>query len=384
MKKVIACVTNDLYSDQRVDKVCNSLTSMGFEVLLVGRRYADSPDLSERRYKTDRMRLLFRKGAKFYAEFNIRLFFYLLFRKCDILISNDLDTLLPCFLVSRLKRKRIVYDSHEYFCGVPEIIGRPFVQNTWRSIERFCFPKLEDVITVNQSIADLYDKEYPMRKNPVNVVRNIPTRSKPPITETRATLGMPLDKKVLLLQGAGINVDRGSEELVEAMKYVDNAILFIVGSGDAVPGLKKKVMEENLQEKIQFVDRQPFAKLFNYTYWSDIGFSLDKDTNINYRYSLPNKIFDYLKAETPVIVSNLPEIAKVVRENEVGIIVQDHQPQTIANAINSLLKDEQLLQRLKRNTIAASEKYCWENEEMVLRKIYLDEAINDSQCKKNS
>ena len=72
-------------------------------------------------------------------------------------------------------------------------------------------------------------------------------------------------------------------------------------------------------------------------------------------------------------MSDLPEIAKVVRENEVGIIVQDHQPQTIANAINRLLKDDQLLQRLKRNTIAASEKYCWENEEMVLRKIYLDE-----------
>ena len=371
MKRIIACVTNDLYSDQRVDKVCNSLTSMGFEVLLVGRKYANSPALSERKYKTDRMRLLFRKKAIFYAEFNIRLFFYLLFRKCDIIISNDLDTLLPCFLVSRLKRKKIVYDSHEYFCGVPEIMGRPFVQKTWQTIERFCFPKLNDVITVNQSIADLYDQEYPSRKNHVNVVRNVPLKSKPPVTESRASLGMPEDKKVLLLQGAGINVDRGAEELVEAMNHVENAVLFIVGSGDAVPGLKKKVVEENLQEKVHFIDRQPFAKLFNYTYWADIGFSLDKDTNINYRYSLPNKIFDYIRGETPVIVSDLPEIAKVVKENEVGIVVPDHHPLTIANAIKQLMEDEELLQRLKRNTIAAAEKYCWENEESVLRKIYL-------------
>lgn len=344
---------------------------MGFEVLLVGRKYADSPLLAKRQYKTDRMRLLFRKGAKFYAEFNIRLFFYLLFRKCDIIISNDLDTLLPCFLVSRLKRKRIVYDSHEYFCGVPEIIGRPFVQKTWQSIERFCFPKLEDVITVNQSIADIYDKEYPSRKNHVNVVRNVPVKSKPPITETRATLGMDEDRKVLLLQGSGINVDRGSEELVEAMKLVDNAVLYIVGNGDAVPGLKKKVSEEQLQEKVRFIDRQPFEKLFNYTYWADIGFSLDKDTNINYRYSLPNKIFDYIRAGTPVIVSNLPEIAKVVRESEVGIIIENHDPQTIANAIKRLIEDEELLQHFKQNTAAAAEKYCWENEEAVLRQIYL-------------
>ena len=371
MKKVIACVTNDLYSDQRVDKVCNSLTSMGFEVLLVGRRYSNSPTLDKRRYKTARMHLIFRKGAIFYAEFNIRLFFFLLFRKCDIIISNDLDTLLPSFLVSRLKRKRIVYDSHEYFCGVPEITGRPFVQKTWRTIERFCFPKLNDVITVNQSIADIYNNEYPMRKNPVNVVRNVPVKGQPPITETRASLQMPEDKKILLLQGSGINVDRGSEELVEAMKQVENAILFIVGSGDAVPGLKKKVTNEGLQNKVHFVDRQPYTKLFNYTYWADIGFSLDKDTNINYHFSLPNKIFDYIRAETPVIVSNLPEIAKVVRESEIGLIVEDHRPETIANAINRLIHDTELWSRFKENTKPASEKYCWENEETVLRKIYL-------------
>jgi len=370
LKKVIVSVTNDLFSDQRVDKVCNSLTSMGFDVVLVGRCYHSSPTLAPRRYKTERMHLLFKKGAKFYAEYNIRLFFYLLFHPCDVIVSNDLDTLLPSFLASKMKHKGLVYDSHEYFCGVPEIIGRPFVQNTWRAIERFCFPKLEDVITVNQSIADIYDKEYPHRKNPVNVIRNIPTKEKPAITETRSSLGMPEDKKVLLLQGAGINVDRGSEELVSAMKWVDGAVLFIVGSGDAVPRLKQMVADEKLEEKVRFVHRQPFAKLFNYTYWADIGFSLDKDTNINYRYSLPNKIFDYIKAGTPVIASNLPEIAKVISGSEVGIIIENHQPETIAAAINQLITDEELLNRLKEDTKAAAEKYCWENEETVLKKIY--------------
>ncbi|MCK9339304.1 MAG: glycosyltransferase [Bacteroidales bacterium] len=372
MKKVIVSVTNDLYSDQRVDKVCNSLINMGFDVLLVGRRYRNSPALAPRAYQTHRLHLMFRKGAKFYAEYNVRLFFYLLFKKCNILISNDLDTLLPNFIISKIRKKRLVYDSHEYFCGVPELIGRPFVQNVWRKIERFCFPRLKDVITVNQSIADLYDREYPNRKNRVNVVRNIPTRPKPPITETRDTLGLPDDKAILILQGSGINVDRGAEELVAAMQFVDNALLLLVGSGDAVPNLKMQVEKQNLNDKVRFISRVPFAKLFNYTYLADIGFSLDKDTNINYRFSLPNKIFDYIKAETPVIVSDLPEIAKVVREAQVGIVIADHQPETIAQAIQTLLSDHTLYAQLKENTLKAANHYCWENEEAVLRKIYLE------------
>ncbi len=370
-KRALVSVSNDLFSDQRVDKVCNSLTNMGFEVLLVGRQYKDSPLLSQRKYKTKRVRLLFRKGAAFYAEFNIRLFFLLLFRKCDILVSNDLDTLLPNYLISKIRRKKLVYDSHEYFCGVPELIHRPFVQNCWRRIEKFCVPHLPEMITVNQSIADLYDKEYPDRKNKVRVVRNIPTNEKPPIKETRHSLGLPEEKKLLILQGSGINVDRGSEELVAAIEMVDdNALLLIIGKGDAVPALKRQVNERNLSHKVLFIDRVSPDKLFNYTYHADIGFSLDKDTNINYRFSLPNKIFDYMKAETPVIVSNLPEIAKVVKETEIGLVIADHRPQTIADSINMLLRDEMLLMKFKSNTKIAAKNYTWENEEKVLNDIY--------------
>lgn len=370
-KRALVSVSNDLFSDQRVDKVCNSLTDMGFEVLLVGRQYKDSPHLSPRKYKTKRVCLLFRKGAVFYAEFNIRLFFLLLFAKCDILVSNDLDTLLPNYLISKIREKKIVYDSHEYFCGVPELIHRPRVQKCWRRIERFCVPGLPEIITVNHSIADLYDKEYPERKNKVRVVRNIPTSQKPPVTETRHSLGLPEDKKLLILQGSGINVDRGSEELVSAMKMVDdNILLLIVGKGDAVPALKQQVKNDNLSDKVLFIDRVAPDKLFNYTYLADIGFSLDKDTNINYRFSLPNKIFDYMKAETPVIVSNLPEIAKVVREADIGLVIADHQPETIAAAINELLRNEELLMKYKLNAKTAALVYTWENEEKVLEDIY--------------
>ena len=367
--KVVLSVTNDLYTDPRVDKVCNFLTRQGFDVTLVGRRYGDSASLAPRAYKTHRMRLLFRKGGLFYAEYNIRLFFYLLFHHFDLFVANDLDTLLPNFLVSRLKRKRIVYDSHEYFCGELSIADKPFVKHVWLSIEKFCFPKLKDVITVSQSIVEQYEKEYGIRPH---LVRNIPPKATPPVTESRASLNLPEDKAIIILQGNGLNEGRGGEELVEAMPWVDRkAVLLIVGNGTVIPQLRERVKQLQLEDRVTFVPRVTPEKLFNYTYLSDIGIALDRDLSLNLRFSLPNKLFEYIKAGTPIVASNLIERARIIRQYGVGMIVEDFQPQSVAEVINRLLNDKQVYEEMKANCRVAAEELCWENEEKVLEEIYL-------------
>lgn len=369
--KVVLSVTNDLYTDPRVDKVCNFLTRNGFDVTLVGRRYKDSEKLAPRAYKMHRMCLLFRKGGLFYAEYNIRLFFYLLFHHFDLFVANDLDTLLPNFLISKLKRKRLVYDSHEYFCGELSIADRPFVKRVWKSIERFCFPKLKDVITVSQSIVDQYEQEYGIRPH---LVRNIPPKATPPVTESRASLQLPEDKTIIILQGNGINEGRGGEELVEAMPFVDEkAVFLIVGSGTVIPQLKERVKDLQLEHRVRFVSRVTPEMLYNYTYLSDIGIALDRDLSMNLRFSLPNKLFEYIKAGTPVVVSNLVERARIVGQYRVGLIVEDFQAENIAEKINKLVNDKQLYDEMKANCKIAAEDLCWENEEKVLEEIYLRE-----------
>lgn len=370
-KRIIVSVTNDLYTDQRVHKVCSFLHETNFEVVLVGRKLKNSKAITDRPYKTKRFRLLFTKGALFYASYNLRLFFFLLFSKFDVLVSNDLDTLLANYCAHRIKRKsRLVYDSHELFTEVPELISRPKKRAFWLKIEEHIFPKLETIITVNQSIADIYEKKYNKK---LHVVRNVSNQWIPNQLQSKKELNLPEDKHIVILQGSGINIDRGSEEAVLAMKYIENALFLIVGSGDVIPQLKVMVEKEKLTEKVRFVGRVPYPLMMNYTFHADVGLSLDKDTNLNYRYSLPNKLFDYIHTHTPIICSDLIEIRKIVEKYNVGRVISSHQPKEIAKTINDLLSQPDLLALLKQNCKDAAKVENWQYECKVLKEIYLTE-----------
>lgn len=366
-RKVIISVINDLVTDQRVDKTARVLLELGFEVVMVGRRKTDSLRMPERPYETHRMRLLWEKGPMFYAEYNTRLFFYLLANRSKLLVSNDLDTLMPNYLVSRMFRIPLVYDSHEYFTETPELTGRPWVQGIWKQIEKWIVPKLKNCITVNESIAGLFRNLY---RTEFKVVRNIPAGNDCNSVLSKKDLGLPSDKKIVLLQGAGINIQRGAEEAVEAMQFIEGAVLVIVGGGDVLPLLKTMVEEKGLQDKVIFVHKQVPGKLYSFTANANIGLAIDKDTNINYRYSLPNKLFDYIHAGVPVLVSPLPEIRKIVERYNIGDFIESHDPQHIAVKITQMLSDDDRYKTWEQNMKIAAKELNWETEKQVLIEIF--------------
>ncbi len=337
--------------------MCTSLSFEGFEVHLVGRKLKNSLAL-DRTYATHRMQLLFNKGALFYASFNIRLFFFLLFRKVDVLHANDLDTLLANYLISKLKRKPIIYDNHEYFTGVPEIQNRKFVKGVWTKIEKWIFPKLQHIFTVNDSIASLYEKEYQIKPK---VIRNIPLQQIAPLKFTKEQLGLPTDKKILILQGAGINIDRGAEELLEAIALLKDYFLVIIGSGDVIETLIVRASKEDLKDKTLFKGKLPYEEMMQYTQLADAGLTLDKATNTNYKYSLPNKVFDYIRANIPVISSEIIEIENIIKKYEIGAIIPSHQPLEIAETIEYFFKTTDFIE-IKRKLVYSSEQLSWENE----------------------
>lgn len=361
-KRIIVSVTNDLVSDNRVHKVCTSLTNMGFNVLLVGRSLPWSLLLNNRGYQTKRFKLIFKHGALFYAEYNFRLFLFLLFVKFDVLLSNDLDSLTANFLISEIKNKPIVYDSHEYFTELPELIDRPNVQYIWEWLERKMVTRIKYAYTVCNSIAEIYEEKY---GTPFKVVRNIPVAINIPFVKKEDSKA----ERIILYQGA-LNIGRGLGQTILAMRYIDGAKLIIAGDGNIKNNLEKLVEKEKLQNYVEFVGRLPIEELSKLTLKADLGLSVEEDLGLNYRFALPNKLFDYIQAQVPVLVTNLPEMSAIVNQYKIGDITHTLDPKKLATKIKGALFDYERRVEWKRNLKVAAKKLTWENEEKVIKEIY--------------
>jgi glycosyltransferase involved in cell wall biosynthesis len=361
-QKIIVSVTNDLSTDQRVDKICNTLLELNFDVLLVGRILPNSISV-KRTYSTRRFKLWFNKGALFYANYNIRLFFFLLFNKTDVLWSNDLDTLLANYIISKWNNKKLIFDSHEYFTEVPELIDRPKVKKIWKGIERRILPKLKHVLTVSASISELYQKEYGIN---VKLLRNVPPLKKHNVDVHNIKVK---GKKILIYQGA-INVNRGIEYMVESMKNIENAILYIVGYGDISSKISELIISLQLEEKVIMLGEIPLEKLHGYTEQADLGLSLEEDKGLNYRFALPNKLFNYIQAGLPVLVSYLPEMKNLVNQYEVGDVIEKHNTKHIAEKINSMLNNKEQMQIWSGNAQKAALELNWDKEKHVIEELF--------------
>jgi glycosyltransferase involved in cell wall biosynthesis len=292
-------------------------------------------------------------------------------------MANDLDTLLPNLFWSYMRKRPLVYDSHEYFLGSPEIESRPIIKFFWSRLEKFCLPRVDFPITVNNSIARQYHKEC---GHSFDVIRNVPL--KPPSgflfesnaenyrDMTRKKLSIPLNKMIWIIQGAGINVDRGAEELMEAaISMKGEVLLLVVGSGDAIPKLKAEAKSLNYDfEFVRFIPRQNTDSLREYTFASDIGFSLDKAKSKNYQWSLPNKIFDYWHAGIPVVASNLIEISNLINQTGAGILIDHVSCSGILQAVHEICKPDKYDRAVSASKHAAR-SFTWETEKQVWNRL---------------
>jgi glycosyltransferase involved in cell wall biosynthesis len=325
LKRILISVTNDLTTDQRVEKTCEVLSEIGYDVLLVGRKLKKSLPI-QRNYETIRFRLLFNKGFLFYAEFNIRLFIFLLFTKKDLLFSNDLDTLLPNYIIGKLQNKKLVFDSHELFSEIPELVNKQRVKKVWFFLEKKIIPKLQTVITVSDSIKKHYQNLYGIS---AIVIRNIPE------IKTISQKNFEIDtegKKVILYQGS-VNIGRGIELMIDTMALLDEYLFIVIGDGDILEQLKEKVSNLSLHDKVKFIGKKTPEELKELTPNATIGMSLEEDLGLNYRYALPNKIFDYLHANVPVIVADLPEMRSLIKKHLIGEILTERTHKILAKTI---------------------------------------------------
>lgn len=357
VKRIVFTVTNDLAFDQRMQRICSALSDAGYTILLVGRRLSSSPPLPDKKYGQKRLYCFFKKGKLFYAEYNLRLFFYLLFTKADCICAIDLDTILPCYFASKIKGCKKVYDAHEYFSQLDEVISRPGIYRFWHWVERKMIPRFQNGYTVCQGIADEFQKNY---KVTYSVIRNVPILED--ITASSKK------QSVLLYQGA-VNKGRGLDKLLMAVKNIDLP-LWICGDGNYMKELMLLVQSNNLDKKVVFFGMLSPSELKAKTTSVMIAINPFEKRGLNQYLSLANKFFDYIHAGVPQITMNYPEYRRINNEYKIAVLIDDLEPATISNAVNHLLKEPGLYQTLKQNCLLAKKELNWQKEKDKLIQFY--------------
>jgi len=365
-RKIITSVINNYEGDQRVQKVCGSLQKFRFDVEVIATDLRGNPPL-DFPYKIHVLKLASQSGMKMYLDFNFKLFFRLLniSKQGDILLANDLDALLPNYLVSKIKRLDLVFDSHEIFSEVPTLHNRPLKKKIWKVIEKSIVPKIRYFYTVSKGYADWFEKEY---KNRPEIIMNVPAVK--PNSDNEIKIRLPetgSNEKILIYQGV-INFSRGIDKMIEAMQFVGNTQLWIIGNGPKKSEFEQLTSDLQLHERVKFLGAVPPSQLKLITPKADLGLSLEEDYGISYRYALPNKIFDYTHAGIPILGTNLPEIKHTIEFHGIGKTIHNHEPEHIAEMIRKMLDEGK--QPYAENLKRAANIFNWANEEKKLEKIY--------------
>ena len=358
--EIAICTISDIATDYRLHKMALTISKTKFSPYFITRRRKDYINKSSA-FTVKIMRLLFEKGPFFYMEYNIRLFFILLIKRPDVIFSVDLDTLTGTKLASLFLQTPVIFDSHEYFPESPELQHRPAIKKIWQKIEKIFVPKIDHGITVCGSIADIYRTKY---NKDFKVIRNLPLAENNNM-EPKPVAGIKDNTFTLIYQGA-VNVGRGLKEIIESLTYLQDVNLIIVGDGDIFEDIKQQIKELNLTERVTTTGKIPFQEIPFYTNQADMGLILLENMGLNYYYSLPNRVFDFIKHQTPILATDFPEIKKVVEGYNVGHCTSSMEPKHLAGLIEKLKSDKQQMELWKNNCKAASKELVWENDEKQL------------------
>ncbi len=356
-------VSNDTLTDVRLKKMALGLAARGYDILLIGKKPENQFE-PEDNFVRKHIKIPFAAGPLFYLFLNIQLFFKLLFlSNYSIIWANDLDTLPAAGMASIFRFKPLVYDSHELFTEVPELQGRKFVKRVWEILERIFIKRPKVMITVCKSIANHYKNKYGV--SPL-VIRNVPSQKITVQPSSRKDLGLPDDMPIVIYQGA-VNLGRGLEELIEAAELLPNVFFVIAGTGDLEAIIKRKIVNSSAQKRILYTGRLPYTKLLEYTTNADMGVSLEHAMGLNYYYALPNKLFDYIRVQIPVLVNNLPEMRRIVEQYKVGELLEKYEVQAIAKGIREVLNKPK--DYYSKHLSKAALELNWENEAAVLDEV---------------
>lgn len=294
--------------------------------------------------------------------------------------SNDLTTLVSGKKLSKKFKAKLIYDSHEIFIetlnqffprkstGLKKGIFRflLFVMKSHgKSVENRIISKVDTFVTVNESILSYFYTIYDIPKGVV--LMNLPKLNIPPCDpiDLRKDFSWKNDSKLLLYQGV-LNEGRGLWLLLDVMLALEESYkLVIIGYGTLYNDLKEICLDKRLKNRVKFIGKVKLDILPKYTKSCDIGINILEDFNLSKKMASPNKLFEYIHANIPVISTNTIENSKVINNPTLGVLVENNL-ESIVSAIHKFFerpsKDLTVFNKTKQ-------KFSWENQEYKFNKI---------------
>ena len=348
---IIFCSTSYYEYDRRMQRIIAALDEAGFEITWISRTTSNSLDKGNHKIITT----WFSSGPLFYLEYNLRLFILLMSTAANQISSVDLDTIPACYLASLITKRKLIFDAHEIYYEVPELLGKPLKKKLWQFIARTILPRIQHCYTVNQSLQKHHQDAY---GQPYTVIRNLPL-SRPKQDHIKS------NNKTLVYLGV-INKGRGVELAIEFAMQSPDYKLILVGEGDLFDHMKGQAIG---YPNIIFAGYQEPDMIWPLLGQAAIGLNVLDGSSLNYKYSLANKFFDYLMAGIPSINMSFPEYKSIIDKHEVGLMIGAYDVESLANAIRSL-EDKSTYSRLTTNCRRYASLYTWEMEKKKLLPIY--------------
>ncbi|MFN3872326.1 MAG: glycosyltransferase [Ignavibacterium sp.] len=359
-KKVLITFLGNIDYDTRCNNLFNSLSDKGYDVEFIGFDW-----LTENFSTIKGKKSIYKLSKKplslfFYLKFYFILKLKLLTKKYDIIFAEDLYCLPVCVIIGKIKKAKVIYDCRELFGFLAGLKNKKLLQKFWSTVERIFIKKADLILTTGEMDSEFIRNQYNVEND--LVIRNLPIykKSNSPINYY-SLLGIDKSKKVLLYQGVVLH-GRGLKMIFEFLQTSDDFVLVVIGGGEMLDYYKQLSEKMSLQNKVFFIGKIPQDKLIDYTAGAFVGLSLIENVSLSYYYALPNKLFEYIMAEIPVIATNLPQMKKIIDTYKIGFAIEENNLTRLKEILTKLKEDETSYDEIRLNCKKASEQLNWDNE----------------------
>lgn len=359
-KKVLITFLGNIDYDTRCNNLFYSLTAEGYDVDFIGFDWLTENFSSIKGKKT-----IYKLSKKplsllFYLKFYSLLKFKILSKKFDIIFAEDLYSLPVCVIVGKIKGAKIIYDCRELFGFLAGLKNKKLIQKLWSMVEKLFIKKADLILTTGEMDSEFIRDRYIVNND--LVIRNLPLfkKSKSPVNYY-SLLGIDKSKKVLIYQGVIVH-GRGLKMIFKFLKTSEEFVLVVIGSGELFNYYKNISEEMKLGNKVFFIGKIPQDRLLDYTAGAFAGLSLIENISTSYYYALPNKLFEYIMAEIPIIATDLPQMKKIIDEFNVGYTIKENDIIQLKEVLTKLVIDKNLYIQMKLNCQRASQSLNWERD----------------------